>query len=471
MRVIDTGPRRRRAPAPGRARRPGDPERPAQPPPGAATAIGLVAAIVVLLLTFGSVVAMGLPIITALIGLGTGLSLVTLATHVFDMPDFTPELAAMIGLGVGIDYALFIVTRFRDGLRAPAGRRARPSIDAMDTAGRAVLFAGTTVIIALLGMFALGMSFLYGSRSPSSLAVLLTMLASLTAAAGAAERFGARGATAGAPPRPRRAAEPAGPTGFWARWAPLVQRAPVAGGASSASAILLVLAVPVFSMHLGSADAGNDPPAPPPAAPTTCWPRASARASTGRCRSPPSCRRPVTGRAALQVGAALRASPTSAGRAAARVSPAGRPRSSHRYPRSSPQDAGDQGPGRAPARRPAPRRRARDRPTVLVGGATAISDRLRHVAVEQAAAVHRRRRAALGAAADDRVPLGGRSRSRPRLMNLLSIGASLGVVVAIFQWGWVAGLIGVDRTGPIEPSCRSWSSRSSSACRWTTRCS
>ena len=141
--------------------------------------IGLAAAIVVLLLTFGSAVAMGLPILTALFALGVGISLVTLGTHVFDTANFAPVLAAMIGLGVGIDYALFILTRFRNGL--DEGLEPQPAaIAAVDTAGRAVLFAGITVIISLMGMLLLGISFLYGVAVAAALAVLFTMIAALT---------------------------------------------------------------------------------------------------------------------------------------------------------------------------------------------------------------------------------------------------------------------------------------------------
>ena len=142
-------------------------------------AIGLLAAVVVLLLTFGSVVAMGLPILTALFALGVGISLVELGTHVFDTANFAPVLAAMIGLGVGIDYALFILTRFRNGL--DDGLEPRPAaIQAVDTAGRAVLFAGITVIISLMGMLLLGINFLYGVAVAAALAVLFTMIAALT---------------------------------------------------------------------------------------------------------------------------------------------------------------------------------------------------------------------------------------------------------------------------------------------------
>src|SRR5580692_5091879 len=150
---------------------------------GLSTAVGLLAAIVVLLLTFGSLIAMGLPIVTALFGLGTGLGAIALFTHVVDTPNFSTELAAMIGLGVGIDYALFILTRVREAYATPGPtfQDVRESVVwAIDTAGRAVLFAGSTVVIALLGMMLLGVDFLYGVAIAASIGVLLVMLASLT---------------------------------------------------------------------------------------------------------------------------------------------------------------------------------------------------------------------------------------------------------------------------------------------------
>jgi RND superfamily putative drug exporter len=114
---------------------------------GGASALGLAAAIVVLLIAFGSFIAMGLPVVTALLGLGTGFGAIALASHAIDMPNFSTELAAMIGLGVGIDYSLFIVTRFRQTYDGDAGAA---TLTALGTAGRAVVFAGSTVIIALL---------------------------------------------------------------------------------------------------------------------------------------------------------------------------------------------------------------------------------------------------------------------------------------------------------------------------------
>ncbi len=146
---------------------------------GPATLIGTIAALIILLFTFGSLVAAGMPLITAGFGLITGVALIGLATHVTSIPNVSTDLALMIGLGVGVDYALFIVTRFKENY-LEFGDVDRSVVEAMDTSGRAILLAGTTVTIALLGMFVTGVSFMYGLAIASVLAVLLTMFASLT---------------------------------------------------------------------------------------------------------------------------------------------------------------------------------------------------------------------------------------------------------------------------------------------------
>ena len=223
---------------------------------GTASAVGLAAAIVVLLIAFGSFLAMGLPVVTALLGLGTAFGLIALVSQVIDMPDFSSELAAMIGLGVGIDYALFIVTRFRENRRD--GKSVRDAtVGAMNTSGRAVLFAGTTVMLALLGMVVLGVTFLNGLAISSAIAVLLTMTAALTALPALLARVGKR---IGGPRRAQPDQPPDGstPAGFWARWAGLVQRHPWPA-AITGVAIMLVVATPVLSMRSGVSDAGNDP--------------------------------------------------------------------------------------------------------------------------------------------------------------------------------------------------------------------
>src|SRR6266852_9741078 len=221
---------------------------------GFATGVGLIAAIVVLLLSFGSLLAMGLPIVTALFGLGAGLGVIGLGSHLVDMVDFSSELALMIGLGVGIDYALFIVTRFRTTYRENGGD-VRAAVElAMNTAGRAILFAGATVVISLLGMFALGVSFLYGAAIAASLGVLLVLAASLTLLPALLMFTGKRiGRVRRLRSNPREDRK-----GFWIRWVGLIQRRP-AWAALGSTALLLTLATPALGLRLGASDSGNDP--------------------------------------------------------------------------------------------------------------------------------------------------------------------------------------------------------------------
>ena len=141
--------------------------------------IGLAAAVVILLIAFGSVVAMGLPIVTALIGIGLSLSAIPLISAVLPTADFTSTVAAMIGLGVGIDYALFMVTRYRTELAA--GRDVDTAIAAaVRTSGRAIVFAGGTVVISLLGLLLIGMDFLKGFAVASSLTVAISVVAAIS---------------------------------------------------------------------------------------------------------------------------------------------------------------------------------------------------------------------------------------------------------------------------------------------------
>src|ERR1700683_2808595 len=224
---------------------------------GVSTEVGLLAAIVVLLLTFGSLIAMGLPIVTALFGLGTGLATIALFTHVVDTPNFSSELAAMSGLGAGIDYARFILTGFRGAYRTPgpAFQDTRAAIvQAMDTSGRAVLFAGAAVVIALLGMMLLGVEFLYGLAIAASIGVLLMMFASLTLLPAlltlAGPRVGRPGRRARA--RARKSDGNVVPAftagGVWLRWSAFVQRRPWTIAALSAL-LMLVIAAPATALR------------------------------------------------------------------------------------------------------------------------------------------------------------------------------------------------------------------------------
>jgi putative drug exporter of the RND superfamily len=228
-----------------------------QTPLGVSSTVGVLAAAVVLFIAFGSLLAMLLPIVTAIAGVGGGLMAIAPLTHAMNVVDFAPILGALIGLGVGIDYALFIVTRHRRGLQSGLTPE-QAAVKAIDTSGRAVLFAGSTVCIALLGILVLGVSFLNGLAVASALTVVFTVLAAVTLLPALLGVFGMRVLSR----RQRRqlaARAPAhGATGMWARWASSLERRP-AIFAAAAAAVMLVLAVPVLSLRLGSSDQGNDP--------------------------------------------------------------------------------------------------------------------------------------------------------------------------------------------------------------------
>src|SRR5665213_3337185 len=242
---------------------------------GPATTVGVIAALVILLITFGSMMAAGMPLVTAGLGLITGVALIGIATHLTSMSNVAPELALMIGLGVGIDYALFIVTRFKENY-VITGDVELSIVEAMDTSGRAILLAGTTVVIALLGMFATGVSFMYGLAIASVLAVLLTLIASLTLLPSLLSRFGARIVRPRAAHRHgigRRAAGsvPSSATGDgnaaavatpsasrWRQWSQTVQSRPRSLACASL-VVMVALLLPVFALRLNTSDAGNDP--------------------------------------------------------------------------------------------------------------------------------------------------------------------------------------------------------------------
>jgi RND superfamily putative drug exporter len=451
---------------------------------GLSTAVGLAAAIIVLLLTFGSVVAMGLPIVTALFGLGTGLGVIALFTHIVETPNFSSELAAMIGLGVGIDYALFILTRFREAYATPGPtfENARESVvQAIDTAGRAVLFAGCTVVIALLGMMLLGVSFLYGVAMSASIGVLLVMLASLTLLPALLTIAGARVAVGGRRARRRRAAAqreqvtapangaaaaaavPAGAGATWLRWSAFVERRPAMIAVVS-TLVMLAIAAPATALRLGSSDASNDP-----SGQTTHKAYVLLAEGFGEGFNGPLqvvARVPSPGREAAENGvvlptvkhagvpaveslrAAIAATPGVVTVAPARYSPAGSVATITVYPRSSPQAYATSQLVSHLREKVIPPVAARTGMTVYVGGVTAGS-------VDFAVTLGHKLPLFIGVV----VLLSAllllvvfRSLVIPvqaAVMNLLSIGASLGVIVAIFQWGWFGSLMGVQQ-GPIE---------------------
>jgi len=228
-----------------------------QTPLGVSSTVGVLAAAVVLFIAFGSLLAMLLPIVTAIAGVGGGLMAIAPLTHTINVVDFAPILGALIGLGVGIDYALFIVTRHRRGLQSGLTPE-QAAVKAIDTSGRAVLFAGSTVCIALLGILVLGVSFLNGLAVASALTVVFTVLAAVTLLPALLGVFGMRVLSRRQRRRLAAGAPAPGAAGMWARWANTIERRP-AILAVAAAAVMLVLAIPVLSLRLGSSDQGNDP--------------------------------------------------------------------------------------------------------------------------------------------------------------------------------------------------------------------
>lgn len=218
--------------------------------------IGFLAAMVILLIAFGSVLAMGLPLITALFGIITGVSLVGLVVNFINMPSFSTQAVLMIGIGVGIDYALFIVTRYREGLHNGMSPE-NATVRAVDTAGRAVLFAAIIVIIAVLGLTAMGLDMMRGLAVGMALGVLMTMLAALTLLPAMLGFIGRHIDRLGLPHR-RRLEEGAARRTLWYRWSRIIQRRPWPALLIGLAA-LIALTIPLFSLRLGFGDAGNRP--------------------------------------------------------------------------------------------------------------------------------------------------------------------------------------------------------------------
>jgi putative drug exporter of the RND superfamily len=235
-------------------------------PGGVSEVIGILAALVILFLVFRSAWAAVLPIITGVAGVGVSSLAVILLSHVITLPSVAPELGALIGLGVGIDYALFIVNRHRKALRQGAGLPGAITT-AMNTSGRAVLFAGGTVIVALLGLLILNVGFLTGLGIAAAVTVFLTVMAAVTLLPALLAMMGRRvlrkSERAAAGPLALAGAGPApevvpGRPGVWARWARLVERRPVMAGLL-AVAVLAGLAAPALAIRLGAADASSAP--------------------------------------------------------------------------------------------------------------------------------------------------------------------------------------------------------------------
>ena len=453
---------------------------------------GLAFAVVILIVAFGSVMAMGLPVGVALFGIGVGGAFVILASHLLEVPDFAPFVGLMIGLGVGIDYALLIVTRHREQLHA--GHDVRESVRiAMETAGRSVVFAGATVVISLFGMLFMGIGFIGGLGITASLTVAATVAASVTllpALLGFAgdniERTKWRGLVAAGfvavalvgaglkltpliaagmflafwsivlgffvrplkrevahrPPKPRRE------TAAY-RWSRVIQRRPWTS-AVLAAALLLLLALPVLGLRLGFSDESNF-------ADDTTTKRAYnlivegfGKGSTG----PVYLVAEVDGPAQVQALAAVRNQVAADPEVAAVLGPqsnrADAPTAVRWLvtPKSGPQEEATADLVNRLRREVLPPIEQASRADVLVSGLVAGNVDMSQYMVDRLPVFF----GAVLALSFILLMLVFRSLLVPLkavLMNLLSIGAAYGVVVALFQWGWLGDLTGV-APGPIE---------------------
>ncbi len=408
---------------------------------------GLIATAIVLVLAFGSFFAMLLPLGVALFALGIALAGGELLSHVLAIAQFAPILGSLIGLGVGIDYALFIVTRSRQELKR--GSNVEEAVTcALNTSGRAVLFAGSTVCIALLGMLILGLSFLNGVAVTASLAVLITMLASITLlpALLGFQKYHALSR------RERRELEANGPgpimvSGPWKRWAHFVSRHP-RSLTLAALAIMVLIIVPFFSLQLGSSDQGSDP-----AGSTTRLAYDQLAQGFG-----PGFNGPLTVVGSLRgagdlaamehLDTSMKGKPGVAAVAPLVMNPQKTIGIINVIPTTSPQSTKTASLIDTIRDKYIPAVAASSHDQIYVGGITAIF-------VDFAGVLTSKLPLFVGVI----VALGClllmvafRSVLVPlvaAVMNLLAVGASFGVVVAVFQWGWGTSLLGAG-TGPVE---------------------
>jgi putative drug exporter of the RND superfamily len=414
---------------------------------GPATVVGVIAAMVILLITFGSLIAAGMPMITAGLGLITGVALIGLATHITSMSNVAPELALMIGLGVGVDYALFIVTRFRENYARRHDVR-QSVLEAMDTSGRAIVLAGTTVVIALLGMFATSVSFMYGLAIASVLTVLLVMLASLTLLPALLSRFGDRLVRPGRATRRRAAANKPPRGSLWRRWSLMVQSRPWPL-AIAALVVMLAFIGPVIALRLDNSDAGNDPSNTSTRHAFDLLARGFGPGFNGPLQIVAEL--PSSGHASSlpALRATVAATPDVAAVTSPRVGPSGTVAVMQAYPRSAPQAQATTDLVNHLRHDVLPPFKQRTGIPVLVGGFTAgsidfarvLSGKLplfiAIVVVLSAVLLFVIFRSLV-------IPV------QAALMNLLSIGGALGATVLVFQKGFLSSVLGLEK-GPVEP--------------------
>ncbi len=408
--------------------------------------IGFIAAAVILLLAFGALMAMLLPLISAVFSLATAAALIGMLSHGITIANVAPTFAILVGLGVGVDYALFIVTRHRNGLKA--GMTVEESaVRALNTSGRAVLFAGATVCVAMLGLLVLQLNFLTGISVSSAIMVLFTVISSITLLPAMLGVFGMRVLSR----RERRRLAAEGPhdehaTGFWARWSAYVSRRPRTLSAA-AIAVIVLLTIPLFSLRLGTGDQGNDPAGSTTRQAYDLLSTGFGPGFNGPLQLVGEIGSPADAAAFQQLATTVGQTPGVAAAFAVPSAPGATVGLIQVVPTTAPQDAATTNLINKLRTDVVPAAEKGTTLRVYVGGITAIFNDFAKVLGGKmplfiGVIVGLGFLLLLLAFRSVVVPL------TAAVMNLFAAGASFGVVVALFQWGWGPAFLG--RPGPVD---------------------
>jgi RND superfamily putative drug exporter len=421
-----------------------------RPSIGISVAVAVAAALVILLIVFGGAVLSALlPLVTAGLALVIATSLIGLLSHAFDVASVSSELAVLIGLGVGVDYGLFIISRHRSAVRSGLSYPDAAAL-AVRTSGRTVLLAGLTVCIALLGQFALGVSFLYGPSLGAATAVALTMAASLTFLPAVLGFLGPRVLSR----RERAALAAGGPastdaTGFWLRWARIVEARKTLIALGALAVVVVVIALPIFGLRLGTSDASTDP-----AGSTTHQAYAALAKGFGPGFNGPlelaaQAGSPADATAFSHLLATAAHTPGVASVTPAQTSPNGKVMLATVYPTTSPQASQTISLVDDLRDNLIPHAAHGTSLVVHVGGLTATNIDFSHVLTNKlpvfiAVVVLLAFLLLMTVFRSLLIPLVA------AVMNLLAVGAALGALNAVFNWGWGSSILRLSGTGPID---------------------
>ncbi len=420
---------------------------------------GILVAIVILLIAFGSVVAAGIPIVVAVIGLAAGQMLVLVVALFMDVATFAPTLAAMIGLGVGIDYALFVLNRYRQAILIGHDQK-RAALEAVNTAGRAVLFAGATVIFALCGLFILRIGFFNGLALAAIVTVLMVMMAALWLLPATLSLLGTK-ALGLRLPWGTKPGEGHAEGKQWARYGGFLQKRPWLFAIISVG-IVAILAIPVFSLRLGFADASGNAPGTTTRIAYDLSAKGFGPGTSGPFIVAVELSQPND---LEQYGAAIAAIESTPGVASTNpstatfplieafgggLSPDGTVGAVFVIPETGPQDEATSELLTQLREVTGPEFKAATGGSLYVGGALAVTSDFTQVLVD-ALPIFLLIVVSLGFLA---LMVLFRSLVVPltaALTSLLSFAAATGITVAVFQWGWFSQILGVTGTGPIFP--------------------